>query len=368
MQSGAKARFPHPAALTTIVSVLIAASFAAALLVGPGPADAGASLAQEPGGQRVATPVATTPEPTHPAADDPLDGDPHDGDSRDGDPLDGPPPREDPGVPQDQSELEIVRSGRPEDLPTSLPAYDDDPQTVWAPEPSREAPWLWVDLGAERRVREIRWLARGGGAVEVAVSSDRRRWDPVDEVDVDDGWQGVALRDDARYVRLSLQPGDDAALPALAEVTVYGKEGKKSVAAEQQASKDRGRKRQRADSGRKSRQQDKDAGASQREAKRGGSRAGNGHVTISTAEGETSCKGKRARCKATPGEVSAVDDCGADGTCTIDIQANGGTASCDASATDEARAGAGEGKRGADGGTCEATANGGAVAIGDINP
>ena len=62
------------------------------------------------------------------------------------------------------------------------------------------------------------------------------------------------------------------------------------------------------------------------------------------------------------------EDCEVDGSCTIDIQVDGGTAACDATGGDEARAGDGEGRRGGDGGECEATANGGAVAIGDINP
>jgi hypothetical protein len=61
------------------------------------------------------------------------------------------------------------------------------------------------------------------------------------------------------------------------------------------------------------------------------------------------------------------DDCTADGTCTIDVRADGGTAVCDSTGGDESRAGGGEGKRGSDGGECEAVANGGAVAIGDIN-
>jgi hypothetical protein len=66
--------------------------------------------------------------------------------------------------------------------------------------------------------------------------------------------------------------------------------------------------------------------------------------------------------------VSVEEDCETDGTCTIDVQADGGSATCDATGGDETQAGKGEGKRGGEGGRCEAVADGGAVTIGDINP
>ena len=68
------------------------------------------------------------------------------------------------------------------------------------------------------------------------------------------------------------------------------------------------------------------------------------------------------------GQVSVEEDCAGDGSCTIDVRADGGTVVCDASGGDQSKAGDGEGKRGGQGGRCEAVANGGAVAIGDINP
>jgi hypothetical protein len=66
--------------------------------------------------------------------------------------------------------------------------------------------------------------------------------------------------------------------------------------------------------------------------------------------------------------VTIEEDCLQDGTCVIDVRADGGTASCDASGADDGEAGRGEGRRGGDGGRCEAVANGGTITIGDINP
>ena len=169
------------------------------------------------------TPVAAAAEPRDPVDGDRSPGASIAGDPLDGDPLDGPPADGDRGAPVDQTELEIVRSARPHDEPATVVAYDDDPRTVWTPRADAGETWLWLDLGLERPLREVRWLAEGRGTVEIAVSSDRQRWRDVDRVDVDDGWQGVELRDDARYVRLTLLPADDGGeLPAIAEATIYG--------------------------------------------------------------------------------------------------------------------------------------------------
>ncbi len=311
-----------------------------------------------------------------PAAHDPLDSDqsqatPIVGDPLDGDPLDGPPVDGDPGVPADQAQLEVVRSARPHDEPPSVAVYDEDPQTVWTPQADAGETWLWLDLGLERRLREVRWLAQGRGTVEIAVSSDRQRWRDVDRVDVGRGWQGVELRDDARYVRLTLLPTDDGGeLPAIAEAAVYGPDRRRSVSSEQRASDDRERSRDRQSRGDR-------RSVSEQEAEGDGSADGNegrrdarsgGRVRISAEPGETRCSGDRERCEARQGEVSVEEDCEREGTCTIDVRVDGGTAVCDAAGGDETKPGDGEGRRGGRGGRCEAVANGGAVAIGDINP
>ena len=312
------------------------------------------------------TPVAATAE-----TDDPLDGDPLDGDPEGDDPLDGEPPAEDEDTPADQAQLDIVRSGRPSQEPRTLPSYDEDLSTVWLPEAEDGEAWVWFDLGTEQRVREVRWLAQGSGAVEVSVSGDRRRWEEIERVDVEGEWQGVTLREDARYVRLLLLPDDDEAFPAIAEVAVYGKDRGGSVAVEQEADAGRERRRDRAnrnDAGADSRRDSAadDNGSAAEDSGRG--RRGGGRVRISAEQGETRCEGDRGRCQARQGEVSIADDCETEGSCTIDVRVDGGTAMCDATGGNEARAGDGEGRRGGDGGECEAVANGGAVAIGDINP
>lgn len=317
-------------------------------------------------------PAASTPVATTPDADDPLDGDPLDGDPGEADPLDGEPPTKDPEAPENLAQLDIERSGRPSQESRSLPTYDDDPTTVWQPDTANGESWVWFDLGAEQGVREVRWLADGSGAVEVAVSSDRRHWESVERIEATGGWQGAGLREYARYVRLTLlADGEDDALPALAEVAVYGRDRGGSVSAEQQAEPDRERQRDRAsrdDEGGPRREgsladvdESGTTGRNERTRRRGG-------VQVSAEPGETRCSGDRERCRARQGEVSVEEDCAEDGSCTIDIRADGGTAVCDATGGDVSRAGRGEGRRGADGGECEAVANGGAVTIGDINP
>jgi hypothetical protein len=359
----------------TAISLVVAAVTVSLLLGGtildPSPSAARMQESSEGGELTSGTPVAATP-----AAHDPLDSDqsqatPIVGDPLDGDPLDGPPVDGDPGVPADQAQLEVVRSARPHDEPPSVAIYDEDPQTVWTPQADTGETWFWVDLGLERRLREVRWLAQGRGTVEIAVSSDRQRWRDVDRVDVGRGWQGVELRDDARYVRLTLLPTDDGGeLPAMAEAAVYGPDRRRSVSSEQRASDDRERSRDRQSRGDR-------RSVSEQEAEGDGSADGNegrrdarsgGRVRISAEPGETRCSGDRERCEARQGEVSVEEDCEREGTCTIDVRVDGGTAVCDAAGGDETKPGDGEGRRGGRGGRCEAVANGGAVAIGDINP
>lgn len=351
-------------AVLTIVSLLLAGMF----LV-PAPAAAGmedSGIGDEPAS---GTPVAAAAQ-----RHDPLDSDPSEaastaGDPLDGDPLDGSPANGDFNAPVDQTQLEIMRSARPPDEPTTLAIYDDDPQTVWEPQADAGESWFWLDLGLERRLREVRWLAQGTGTVEIAVSNDRQQWQNVDRVEVDRGWQRVELRNDAQYVRLTLLPADDGgALPAIAEAAVYGAERKPSAALEQQGGGSRrDRVRQsRSDKNPASPQKTAGNAASGSDEGRKAPSSG-GQVRISTKPGKTQCRGDRGRCQARQGDVSVESDCEREGTCTIDIRADGGTAVCDATGGDETKAGNGEGKRGGRAGRCEAVADGGAVAMGDVN-
>ena len=320
----------------------------------------------------IATPVAPAPGPATPLENEQPDETPReaglpDSDPLDGDPLDGRPVDDDIGAPADLAPLEIVRSGRPNDAPSTVAAYDDDPATTWIPEADSAEAWLWLDLGSERRLRNVRWLAQGAGAIEVSLSSDRQRWRTMDWVDIGTGWHGLDVHDVARYVRLTLLPDDDGNLPAIAETSVYGPERDESFSSEQEAGSERRQKRER-------RTRDDNSTASEQEVDdqeppvddRGG--RSNGRVRVSTEPGETRCSGNRERCEARQGEVRVEEDCAAEGSCTIDVRADGGTAICDASGGDRTETGDGEGKRGGRGGRCEAVANGGAVTIGDIDP
>lgn len=316
------------------------------------------------------TPVAVAAESRDPLDSDPSQDDPVVSDPLDGDPLDGPAAGSDPGAPEDQTQLEIVRSARPHGEPTTVAAYDDDPRTVWTPQADAGETWLWLDLGQESRLREVRWLAQGKGSVEIALSRDRRRWRDVERVDVGRGWHGVELRDDARYVRLTLLPADEGGeFPAIAEAAVYGPEERRSVSVEQRAGGGRERDRDRQSRGDRQSVSEQEAGdtSSRGNEERRQSRSG-GRVRISSQHGETRCRGDRERCEARRGEASVQEDCEREGTCTIDVRVDGGTAVCDAAGGDETQAGDGEGRRGGRGGRCEADANGGAVAIGDVNP
>jgi hypothetical protein len=366
---------PEPRSWRTAISFIVVAATLVLLVGGtilvPSRSAAGMQQPTSADSSARGTPIAAEAKPH-----DPLDSDPSQRDSvfrdpLDGDPLDGRPAGGDPDAPAEQTQLEIVRSGRPHDEPATVTAYDDDPETVWTPHADASETWLWLDLGLERRLREVRWLARGRGMVEIAISSDRRRWRDVDRVDVGRGWQGVELRDDARYVRLTLLPADDGGeLPAIAETAVYGSDQRNRVSAEQRADDDRARDRDRQPRGDRQSAAEQDAeggGTTGDKEGRRESRSG-GRVRISTEPGETRCRGDRERCRAREGEVSVEEDCEREGTCTIDVRADGGSAICDAAGGDETKAGRGEGKRGSSGGRCEAAANGGAVAIGDVNP
>jgi hypothetical protein len=347
------------------VSLLLGGTFFAAIPSAVGMEDAGSGDEPVSG-----TPVATAAERHDPLDSNPSEPASNTGDPLDGDPLDGQPADGDPGAPVDQTQLEIVRSARPLDEPATLVIYDDDPRTVWEPRADADETWLWLDLGLERRLREVRWLSQGTGSVEIAVSNDRERWQNVDRVEVSRGWQGIELRDDARYVRLTLLPIDDGGeLPAIAEAAVYGADRKPSVSSEQRAG-GRGRDRARQSRGetKSASEQNAEGNASSgSEEGRNEPRSG-GRVRTSAQPGETRCRGDGSRCEARQGEVSVEEDCESEGTCTIDVRADGGTAICDAAGGDETKAGGGEGNRGGRAGRCEAVADGGAVAIGDVNP
>lgn len=287
-------------------------------------------------------------------------------DPLDGDPLDGPPGDKS----SDLVQFPITRSGRPEQAGSSLPAYDDDLTTVWQPGDDVQDRWIWFDLGAARRVRRVRWQAEGNGAIQVAISADRQDWEVFDKIPLEQDWQELLLRQDARYVRLTLLPDAQGSLPALAEAAVWGEEDGADASLAQKADKKAARKKQDSRSSRKK----KSAKSAQKAGKADDSGSdkeskGNGKVTASAKPGETRCKGDKGKCRAKAGKVRVDDSgCQSSGSCTIDIQADGGSAVCDAQGGDEAEAGDGEGKQGGEGGECEAIADGGTVTIGDINP
>jgi hypothetical protein len=350
-----------------VLAILILVLSLGATILVPGPSVAGMQESSNGDEPASGTPIASANKPHDPLDSSPSEEELDGGDPLDGDPLDGR-PAGDPGAPANQSQLEVERSARPYDEPATVAVYDDDPKTVWTPGAGTGETWFWLDLGLERPLREVRWLAEGSGVVEIAVSSDRRRWRDVDRIEVGHGWQGVELREDARYVRLTLLAIDDGGdLPAIAEAAVYGRP---SVSSEQQAGDRRANNRIRQSRGGGKSAAEQEAGnndSSPDNEPRTESRS-NGRARIAAEAGETRCEGDRQRCRAQQGEVSVEEDCEREGTCTIEVRADGGTAVCDAAGGDETKAGRGEGKRGSRAGRCEAVANGGAVAIGDVNP
>ncbi len=363
-------------AASAIVVLLV--SLVVSMLADSGPA-AGMNERRVAGESGGGTPVAVTP-PDSPAVADPLDGDPAETEPLDGDPLDGNPDLLDVER-NDNRRIEIVRSGRPSGAPRSVVAYDNNPDSFWGTDETVDDPWLWVDLGEEFSLREVHLLARGGGEIELSVSNDRRTWQEVDRISIAPGWAQVELREDARYVRFSLFKNDEGKFPEIAEVSAYGQEQQSDVSQEQKGKRDKERnkdrsrkqkagndKRDKDDSGGNQSTDDKNNKSNNKNGKDSngsGSRSADG---ISVEAGETRCDGDRERCRARAGKVSVEDDCGTGSSCTIDIQADGGTAICDASGGSRAEAGDGEGRRNGDGGRCEAVANGGAVSIGDVNP
>jgi F5/8 type C domain len=358
------------AAISFLVAAVTASLLLGGTFLGPIPSAAGMQEAGSGDEPASGTPVAAAAERLDPLDSDPFEAASIAGDPLDGDPLDGQPAESDPGAPLGETQLEIVRSARPHDEPTTLAVYDDDPQTVWEPQANADETWLWLDLGLEKRLREVRWLSQGTGSVEIAVSNDRERWQNVDRVEVSRGWHGVELRDDARYVRLTLLPIDDGSeFPAIAEAAVYGADRQPSDSLEQRAGgRGRDRDRQsRGDTNSTSEENTEGNASSASEEGRREPRSG-GRVRTSAEPGRTRCRSDRDRCEARQGDVSIEADCEREGTCAIDVRADGGTAVCDAAGGDETKAGGGEGKRGGRAGRCEAVANGGAVAVGDVNP
>ncbi|MBW3634752.1 MAG: hypothetical protein KY456_17165, partial [Chloroflexi bacterium] len=130
----------QPAALIAVLGVFLGLAVGGGPFRVSAPPAAGMMQTRELDAAAVGTPVATPAEPGNslevepPTAnrrgDDRLDGDPLDGDPLDGDPLDGKPSGEDTGAPIGQTQLEIVRSGRPSDEPETVSAYDGDPATT----------------------------------------------------------------------------------------------------------------------------------------------------------------------------------------------------------------------------------------------
>lgn len=285
-------------------------------------------------------------------------------DALDGDPLDGPDRKKRLPDPDNATQLTIVQSGRQKDTPNSTALYDGEADTTWSPANGGE-PWVWLDVGDTETLRNVRWLASGNGEIEISVSSDRKRWSVLDTLDITGGWQEVTLREDAQYVRLTLLPEDEATGAELAEVEVFGRERNADASLAQDA-KNRSKKRDKRGSAERAQKANADDEPATDNASKDNQR---GSTNSSAKAGKTKCSGERERCRAQPGKVEVTDDCGGDGTCTIDIRADGGSAVCDASGGDEDRAGDGEGKRGGgSGGRCEAVADGGTVTIGDVNP
>ena len=340
-----RASFGLMAVLLIVLSVALSMLFAA----GTGGADA---MQSREGG----TPASGTPVAAESGTNDPLDGDP----------LDGPPRTDDSDEPEDLTQYEFTRSGRPAGAPQSLTAYDGDSKTAWSVADATET-WIWFDLGEERPLREVRWLTSGAGTIEVAVSADREEWSDVGEREVDPGWQSLDAREEARYVRLTLVAEEEGSVPPLAEVAAYGPDRAGGVALEQRARNDkRETRRDSRDNSRRNRATDRET---ERTRERGrGDASAESRPGITAEPGETRCEGNRAKCRAKPGRVSVEEDCQSEGTCAIDVRADGGTAICEASAGDENKAGRGSGRRDGDGGECEAVANGGVVTIGDIDP
>ena len=306
------------------------------------------------------SPLSATPLASAVAQPDPLDGDP----------LDGDPARIRPQPPAHTQQLAIQRSGRSKQASSSLPAYDDDPNTYWTPSEESGRAWVWLDLGSKRQLRWLSVLTRGSGTVGIELSSDLSEWQRETQFDAGGGWHGLEIQGDARYVRLNLEGVAGDAAPAVGEVDVYGADSAGSVALEQDAARKTHHKRHRSARGVVESQQAATDGSADNSGKKnkGGGNSGSDNIQVSAKKGKTDCRGKHARCNAKEGKVKVDTECPGNGNCTINVQADGGSATCDTTAGDKNKAGSGEGKHEGNGGRCEAVANGGEVTIGDINP
>src|SRR4051812_30868871 len=262
----------------------LALSLVISLPAGAGPVEVGK---METGNlsQRQATPVATGVVQPDILGGDPLDGDP----------LDGDPALNRPNPPGHVDQFAVQRSGRPKQASSSLPAYDDDPNTYWTPTADGERSWLWLDLGTERRLRWLRVLSRGSGSISVELSSDLREWQREAQFDAGSGWQALELQRDARYVRLNLQGDTGDPAPAIGEVDVYGTDAA-GLALQQDASPGSRHKRHRTARGVVETQQaattaEGSKDSSGKKNKNGGNNGGN--IQVSAKKGKTDCNGKR---------------------------------------------------------------------------
>jgi len=310
------------------------------------------------------TPVSTNP--------DPLDG-PDSLGVRQHDPLDGSPQSiidEDVEIPSDFEALSVIRSGRSSSAPDSSVTYDGNLSTAW-PVGELDQRWIWFDLGKASRLRELRWATSGTGSLSIEVSDDREKWREIAETSLEHGWTGVKLREDVQFVRLTFsdESSDDVALIEFAAYGVRVEQGVGGSAAVEftQERKQRadGRRDRKSNKERQSQRARTEAPAAIVEPEEEPSSSG---IQVSARPGKTKCKGDKSRCRADKGETRVEENCATEGSCVIDVRADGGTAICDASGGDENEIGEGEGKQPGRGGRCEATADGGTVTIGDISP
>jgi F5/8 type C domain len=127
---------------------------------------------------------------------------------------------------EDTTGYRIVRGGRSANSGNSRAVFDGDPTTVWLAESSPELAYVWVDLGRMRSIGEIRWLVTAavpGVEMTIAVSSDKKTWEPVATVSefTPGDWQAIATAVEGRFVRFSFaNPEGAQGIGYLAEVEV----------------------------------------------------------------------------------------------------------------------------------------------------
>ena len=120
----------------------------------------------------------------------------------------------------------VTRSGRSRGSINSRVVYDGDPTTVWTTDGSivMEQAFVWVDLGSDQSIGEIRWLVSDavvGVTMTIEVSSDRQTWQPVTSIsELTPGeWQSHQANVSARYVRFTFaNPVGAPVIGYLAEV------------------------------------------------------------------------------------------------------------------------------------------------------